>query len=80
MSLPVADGAPDEATLRALRARNPDADPRDVVASNWAGARELAARYVEAGVSKFVVRPAGPVASWEGWLDEFGSALLPLQA
>jgi probable F420-dependent oxidoreductase len=79
MSLPVADGAPDEATLLALRARNPDADPRDVVASNWAGARELAARYVEAGVSKFVVRPAGPVASWEGWLDEFGSALLPLQ-
>ena len=79
MSLPVADGAADEATLRALRARNPEVDVRDVVASGWEHARELLGRYAEAGVSKFVVRPAGPPRSWARFIDEFAAELLPLQ-
>jgi hypothetical protein len=34
---------------------------------------------VTAGVSKFVVRPAGTPASWDRFVDEFCSELLPLQ-
>jgi probable F420-dependent oxidoreductase len=79
MSLPVADGAAEEATLRALSARNPDADPADVVATSWGHARELVSRYVDAGVTKFVVRPDGRPPSWERWLDEFAAGLVPLQ-
>jgi len=79
MSLPVADGEPDEATVRALHARNPGADPRTVIPSGWAAARELVGRYLDAGLSKFVVRPAGWPASWDRWLDEFATELVPLQ-
>lgn len=79
MSLAVADGEPDEAIVRALHARNPGADPRSVIPSGWTAARELIGRYVDAGLSKFVVRPAGQPASWERWLDEFAAELVPLQ-
>jgi probable F420-dependent oxidoreductase len=79
MSLPVADGEPDEALVRAIRARRPGADPRTVVPSGWTAARDMIARYVDAGVSKFVVRPAAAPDSWERWLDEFVAELLQLQ-
>ena len=79
ISQPVADGEPDEDLVRALHARNPGADPRSVIPSGWAHARELVARYVDAGVSKFVVRPAGRPDSWRRWLDEFAAELVPLQ-
>jgi probable F420-dependent oxidoreductase len=79
MSLPVPDGEPDEALVRALHARNPGADPRSVVPSGWAEARELVERYVDAGISKFVVRPGGVPASFDRWLDDFAERLRPLQ-
>jgi probable F420-dependent oxidoreductase len=79
MSLPVAHGEPDEALVRAIAARNPGADPRALVPSGWPGARDMVARYVDAGVSKFVVRPAFAPGSWARWLDEFVTELLPLQ-
>jgi probable F420-dependent oxidoreductase len=79
MSLPVTDGAPDEALVRAIRARRPGADPSTLVPSGWTGARSMIARYVDAGISKFVVRPASAPGSWDRWLDEFVAELLPLQ-
>ena len=60
LSLPVAlDGIPD-ALLASIRRRRPDTDPASLVAAGWDGARRMIGQYVEAGLSKFVVRPAGP--------------------
>jgi probable F420-dependent oxidoreductase len=79
LSLAVAtDGVPD-ALLASARRRRPDADPSALIADGWAHARELLRGYIDVGLSKFVVRPAGPVASYPGFLDEFAAELLPLQ-
>jgi probable F420-dependent oxidoreductase len=79
MSLPVADGELPGRLLAAIAERRPGTDPRTLVPQGWSAARELAARYVEAGVSKFVVRPAAHPGSWPAWLDEFAGELVPLQ-
>ena len=79
LSLAVAlDGVPGE-LLASARRRRPDADPGELIANGWAHARELLHRYIDAGLSKFVVRPAGQVDSFDGFLDAFADELLPLQ-
>ena len=79
MSLPVAlEGASGE-TLSVIRTRRPDADPGELLPRGWAAARGLIERYVAAGVSKFVVRPATPPASWDRFLADFTRELGPLQ-
>ena len=79
LSLPVAfDGLP-EPMLASVRRRRPDADPQRLVASGWAGARSMIERYVEAGLSKFVVRPAAPPALFGAFVDGFVREMLPLQ-
>ena len=59
--------------------RYPDVDPESLIADGWDGATELVRRYVEGGLTKFVLRPAGPVADWPGFLHEFTSEMGPLQ-
>ena len=85
LSVPVVlDGMPD--TLAAsIRRRRPDADPAALVPVGWDGARRLIEQYVEAGLSKFVIRPAaalpaenGP-GSFEPFTDAFVRELVPLQ-
>ncbi len=79
LSLAVAtDGLP-EGLVESARRRRPDADPTELIPNGWAQARDMLNRYVERGLSKFVVRPAGPVASYAAFLDEFAAELLPLQ-
>jgi probable F420-dependent oxidoreductase len=79
LSLPVAlDGIPDP-LLASIRRRRPQADPGTLVADGWPGARQMLERYVEAGLSKFVVRPAGPPASFGSFVDDFAAELMPLQ-
>lgn len=79
ISLPVASGEADERLLSSVAERRPDIDPRALVPSGWAAARRLVQDYVDVGVSKFVIRPATPPASWHSWLGEFASELVPLQ-
>jgi probable F420-dependent oxidoreductase len=64
LSVPVAlDGIPD-ALLASIRRRRPDTDPAALVPVGWDGTRRLIEQYVEAGLTKFVVRPAaGPAAA-----------------
>ncbi|WP_132431630.1 TIGR03854 family LLM class F420-dependent oxidoreductase [Pseudonocardia endophytica] len=69
---------PDTALQRAV-AQRPDVDPKSLVADGWDGAAELVRRYVEGGLTKFVVRPAGPVADWQGFIDEFTAEMGPLE-
>ena len=78
LSLPVVfNGIPDP-LLASIRRRRPEADPATLVASGWDGARRMIEEYVEAGLSKFVVRPAGP-GPFGPFLDGFVRELVPLQ-
>jgi probable F420-dependent oxidoreductase len=79
LSLPIAfDGIPDP-LLASVRRRRPDADPAMLVASGWAGARSMIERYVEAGLTKFVVRPAAAPTSFGWFADGFVRELKPLE-
>jgi len=78
LSVPVTfDGIPDP-LLASIRRRRPEADPATLVAGGWDDARRMLGQYVEAGLSKFVVRPAsaGPFGPF---LDGFVRELLPIQ-
>ena len=79
LSLPVAlDGIPE--SLRAsIGRRRPHTDPELLVAAGWDGARRMIEQYVEAGLSKFVVRPATRPGTFGSFVDGFLSAMLPLQ-
>jgi probable F420-dependent oxidoreductase len=75
-------GIPD-ALLASIRRRRPDADPATLVAVGWDGARRMIGQYVEAGLSKFVVRPATlpsfGAPSFHPFVEGFVRELLPLQ-
>ena len=64
--------------LASIGRRRPDADPAALVARGWDGARRMIGQYVEAGLSKFVVRPASP-GPFGPFLDGFVRELMPLQ-
>jgi probable F420-dependent oxidoreductase len=77
--LPYLDGPIPEPLVQVVRTRNPDADPRDVIASNREELAERVARFVEVGASKFVVFPYGEVRDWSDELAALASELLPLE-
>ncbi|MET0233294.1 MAG: TIGR03854 family LLM class F420-dependent oxidoreductase [Kibdelosporangium sp.] len=80
ISLAVAtDGVPPE-LLETARRRSPGTDPADLIADGWSSARDLIGRYVDAGLTKFVVRPASPVPSIRAFLDDFAAQVKPLEA
>ncbi|WP_406278949.1 TIGR03854 family LLM class F420-dependent oxidoreductase [Embleya sp. NBC_00896] len=79
MSLVVAFDGVTGRDFGALRRQRPDVDIADLVPSGWAATRALIRRYADAGLSKFVVRPAAPPRSWTAFLDEFAAELLPLE-
>jgi probable F420-dependent oxidoreductase len=79
LSLPVTlDGAIPAPLLASIGRRRPGADPATLVAQGWDAARRMIGQYVEAGLSKFVVRPASP-GPFGPFLDGFVRELLPIQ-
>jgi len=91
LSLPVAlpgngpgngQGIPD-ALLASIHRRRPQVDPATLVAVGWDGARQMIGQYVEAGLSKFVVRPATlprfGAPSFHPFVEGFVRELMPLQ-
>jgi probable F420-dependent oxidoreductase len=79
LSIAYARGAPPAPVLRSVAARRDDIDPRELVPSGAPGLREFIRGCIDSGLSKFVVRPAGPVSSWAeeaAWLSD---AILDLQ-
>lgn len=82
VSLAVAtDSIPDE-VVTAVWQRRPGTDPVALVPTSWADARRMIEEYVDAGLTKFVVRPAevSPAAgAFDEFLDHFVSDLMPLQ-
>jgi probable F420-dependent oxidoreductase len=78
-SLAIAFGGIPDTLAAAARRRRPDIDPAALVANGWAGARDMISAFTDAGLSKFVVRPAVPPDSFEDFLEGFTRELMPLQ-
>jgi probable F420-dependent oxidoreductase len=82
ISLAVAtDGIP-ASFVESARRRRPEADPAALIATSWADARQMIEEYVDAGLSKFVVRPAtvsGAPSGLDEFLDDFAREMIPLQ-
>lgn len=77
LSLVVADkGLPDSLAEVAAR-RRPDVPISDLIATSWPEARRLVEAHIEAGLSKFVIRPGH--SDFEGFLEKFLTELVPLQ-
>ena len=68
-----------DALAASIRRRRPDADPAALVADGWAGARDMISSLADAGLSKFVVRPATAPESLEDFVAGFARELMPLQ-
>ena len=79
MSIPYARVTPGAELLAPLAARRPDVDPLAFVPVDRTGLRHLIEGYVDAGLSKFVVRPLAPVSSWSEEAAWLGDAILDLQ-
>jgi probable F420-dependent oxidoreductase len=60
--------------------RRPEIDPDELLVDGWDAARAQVQRFVDEGITKFVVRPAVAPASWPGFLDEFAEYLVPLES
>jgi probable F420-dependent oxidoreductase len=82
ISVPVAFGELPEQLVTFIRMRRADVPLESLIPQGWDQAQQLIGRYVEAGLSKFVVRAsgadgAGPPADF---LSGFIRELLPLQS
>lgn len=73
------DGIP-ELLLAAIARRRPGRDPAEVIPRGLDGAVRRIEEFIDAGISKFVVRQSGPPgASPTAALEAMAEALLPLQ-
>ena len=78
INLAVGDGDLPGPVLAAIRKRRPDLDPTELVAADWPTLHKRLDEYVEAGLTKFVIRPAGG-SDVERFLETFVSELGPRQ-
>jgi probable F420-dependent oxidoreductase len=80
VSLTYLDGEIPELLLAAIARRRPGIDPSAVIPKGLDGAARRIEEFVDAGISKFVVRQSGPTAtSPTAGLEAMAEALLPLQ-
>ena len=78
INLAVGNGELPEPVLAAVRRRRPDLDPSELVAADWSALHRRLDEYIAAGLTKFVIRPAGD-ASTADFLEDFVTELLPRQ-
>lgn len=78
INLAVSDGALPDALIAAVKRRRPDIDPAALVADDWPRLHRQLDGYLEAGLTKFVIRPAHQ-ARIGGFIDRFAAELLPRQ-
>lgn len=76
ISLAVVDGSGElpAALATAARARRPDVDPAELIAVGWDRLHRQLDAYIDAGLTKFVIRPAGG-APVDAFLDRFVTEL-----
>jgi probable F420-dependent oxidoreductase len=81
ISLAVVDGADGELSAElaaAARRRRPELDPGELIAADWDQLHRQLDAYIEAGLTKFVIRPAGR-ARLDGFVDRFVTELVGRQ-
>ncbi|OBH48177.1 TIGR03854 family LLM class F420-dependent oxidoreductase [Mycobacterium mantenii] len=81
ISLAVLDGAEGELPAElaaAVRRRRPDRDPGELIAAGWDQLHRQLDAYIDAGLTKFVIRPVGQ-APVDGFLDRFVTELVARQ-
>jgi probable F420-dependent oxidoreductase len=79
LSIAYARTRPEPELLRGLNARRADIDPLTVLPVGAQGLRSFIHDYIEAGLSKFVIRPAATVESWTAEAKWLADAVLDLQ-
>jgi probable F420-dependent oxidoreductase len=79
LSIPYAAHEPDLRTLELLRSRRPDANLEHLLPVGTSHLRDLLAAHIDAGLSKFVVRPVDGDGDRHRALSELADLLLPLQ-
>ena len=79
MSIAYARTEPDPDLLRTFRERRPDIDPRELIPVGAEALQSLLEQYIDAGLSKFVIRPATTVDSWVAEAEWLAGAILDLQ-
>ncbi len=78
INIAVGDGALPQQALNAIRRQRPDVDPSELVATDWSQLHRQIDGYLEAGLTKFVIRPAGGSGGAD-FIDEFVREMLPRQ-
>ena len=81
ISLAVAEGADGELPpelVAAARRRRPELDPGELIAAGWYQLHRQLDAYIDAGLTKFVIRPTGR-AQLDGFLDRFVTELVGRQ-
>jgi probable F420-dependent oxidoreductase len=78
ISLAVADGELSAELVAAVRRRRPDVDPGELIATSWDRLHRQLDAYLDAGLTKFVIRPAGE-KPLEDFIDRFVTELMPRQ-
>jgi probable F420-dependent oxidoreductase len=74
ISLGVADGELPADLVAAARRRRPDVDPGELIAAGWDQLHRRLDGYLDAGLTKFVIRPAGR-GPLDGFIDRFVTEL-----
>jgi probable F420-dependent oxidoreductase len=74
ISLAVADGELPAELAAAVRRRRPDVDPAELVAADWGRLHRQLDAYLDAGLTKFVIRHAGS-APLDAFIDRFVAEL-----
>lgn len=75
ISLAVGDGELSPRMVAVARRRRPECDPGELIAADWDQLHRQLDAYIAAGLSKFVIRPAGG-APMDGFIDRFVTELL----
>jgi probable F420-dependent oxidoreductase len=78
IGLAVADGHLPNELAAAVKQRRPDLDPDELIATDWPALHRQIDGYIAAGLTKFVIRPAGHEPTDE-FVDRFVAELLPRQ-
>ena len=78
ISLAVSDGELPAELAAAVRRRRPDRDPGELIAAGWDRLHRQLDDYLDAGLTKFVIRPVGS-APLDGFIDRFVAELMGRQ-
>jgi probable F420-dependent oxidoreductase len=78
INLAIGDGELPRNLPAAIRNRRPDLKPADLFAADWPQLHRQLDAYLEAGLTKFVIRPIGP-QNMDDFIDRFVAELLPRQ-